>query len=218
MKERHPSNWLKRFFNLVGMGIVGFAFLAIFTYTSQVAFSHASSPKSITPSPLAASPMLPASTLQPTALPKVTDYHAVLLLERAADLMVAYIEKVKAGEIVPGDTAARQPYTLVFPLAVEAYNQAEPSPGMESSWDKVVRVATAYSAVYPVLQQGKPLSTNDFFALQTYRQFLFNYQSQLEAILSTRGYDQGYFTSEHQAVDRLLAEAYGSTPMPDVSP
>lgn len=218
MKEMHPIPVVKKIVSLVLAIAIGFAFLGLFTYTSQVAFSHEPSP----PQLLTAQPTIITATATHTAQPreisKVDDYRTILLLERAADLIVAYEERVRAGGVDPTDTSAMLQYTLLFPIAIEFYNKTAPTPGMESSWTYVIRVATAYAAVYPELQQGRQISTNDMFHLRTYRQLLINYQTRLEATLSNQGFSPSDLSSVQQEVDQIISDAYGSTPVPAVVP
>lgn len=50
----------------------------------------------------------------PAGSREIGSYHAVLMLERAADLMLAGIEKIQAGQILPADTAAISPYKMLL--------------------------------------------------------------------------------------------------------
>src|SRR5512135_2304278 len=57
-------------------------------------------------------------------------YHTVLMVERAADLMIFVIEKEQAGEFVPGDTASARLYLDAFTAALDDYNRTIPPPGV----------------------------------------------------------------------------------------
>src|SRR5512135_116946 len=57
-------------------------------------------------------------------------YHTVLMVERAADLMIAVIDKQQSGQIAPGDTAAINPYLDAFAAAMEDYNRTTPPQGI----------------------------------------------------------------------------------------
>jgi hypothetical protein len=202
---------------LVSIGI-GFVFLALFSYIYQLITING--PKSKTPiqQQQNISPVLAVNTFQPTPTPVVSDYRTVLLLRRATDLIVTYIDKVQAGEIAPDDNSARQPYTMAYPVAIDAYNHTTPSIGMENAWRNVTIVVTAYYTVYPIIQQGNPISINDLFRLKSYRQFLTNYKNTLESILTNRGTGSDFFAAEQQAVDTLLQENYGDIPLPTAIP
>jgi len=108
--------------------------------------------------------------IQATASPAISDFRTILLLERAAELMVNYIEKVRAGEIDLSDASIRDSYINAFPVAIDAYNHATPTNGMEHGWKNVTMVAQAYTLVYPLLQQGKMVSDNDLINMKFSRQ------------------------------------------------
>lgn len=218
MKKNQPSSLVKRFANTILIIALGFTFLVFFSYLAQVALTRTPAP--VSESMAAATTDKPAqpTATQPLQLSDIADYRSILLLEHSADMMVMYEEKVRAGEIDPGDQTQRQLYTLVFPMAIEAYNRASPYPGMESYWNNVIRAATAYDVVYPEIQQGKLVSTNDLFHMQSYRQFFLNYQAQLEAFLANKGITQEDFSNEKKDVDQAVANAYGSVSMPEMAP
>jgi len=71
---------------------------------------------------------------------------------------------------------------------------------MSSAWKNVEIVAVAYSTVYPILQQGKPISSNDLFRIKSYRQFLKNYQGMVQVNLINSGKGQDFFDAEGEAV------------------
>src|SRR5512138_394722 len=76
--------------------------------------------------PPASSPT-PTATVTPAARAGgavASTYHGVLMLEKAADLLLAGIEKVQAGQIPPADISAISSYTKAFPLAVEYLGQS----------------------------------------------------------------------------------------------
>jgi hypothetical protein len=159
-----------------------------------------------------------AEEIHPTVTPSVSDYRTILLLERSTDLIVAYIDKLEAGQIASDDTSTRQLYLGAFPIAIDAYNKTIPSAIMVHAWNNVQIAASAYATVYPILQQGRLISANDLFRLKSYRQFLVNYQTTEEAHLINNGNSQDYFTAEQQAVDQLLQKDYGGTPLPPLVP
>ena len=92
-------------------------------------------------------------TTTPAPTPTASDYRTVLLLERATDLIVTYIDKVQVGDFSLEDTSTRQLYMEAFPVAIDAYNKTLPPPGMSGAWNNVEIVASAYATVYPILQQ-----------------------------------------------------------------
>jgi hypothetical protein len=209
---------LKRTTNVLVSILLGLTFLALFSYISQFVSAKAPNPTATIQPQETISPTPTVSVIQPTVTPVVSDYRTILLLERAADLMVTYIDKVQAGEISIDDASARQPYTLAFSVAVDAYNHTTPSTGMEHGWKNVTMVATAYNQVYPILLQGKMISSNDLLNLKYSRQWLTNYQNTEESILTRSGKGSDYFAAERQAIEQLLQENYGDTPLPTPVP
>jgi len=87
--------------------VIGFAFLGLFSYVYRI--GSANSPRATPTNQRQATitPWVAITDTQPTATPTVSDYRTVLLLERATDLIVTYIEKVKAEQITPDDADAR---------------------------------------------------------------------------------------------------------------
>lgn len=202
--------------------ILVFGVLGLSIYSNRLVSS--SMPKTTTPTFSSAiikvastSTQIP-STATPTAAPSVSDYRTILLLERSTDLIVTYIDKLEAGQIASDDASTRQLYLGAFPIAIDAYNKTIPSAMMVHAWNNVQIAASAYATVYPILQQGKLISANDIFRLKSYRQFLINYQTTEEAHLINSGNSPDYFAAEQQAVDQLLEENYGGTPVPPLEP
>ncbi len=206
---------LPRYLFIILMGI---GFLALFSYlyqavTSRPAVTAASDRQR------AIADVRPTETLVlPTPTPLIGDYRTILLLEHGTELMVKYIEKVSAGEIDPHDASVRQAYLQAFPLAIDAYNHTTPAAGMEHNWKNVTLVTQAYALVYPVLQRGDLVSEDDLSNMKSARQWLINYQDTEESILSSRGMNAAFFSAEQLAVDQLLQNNYGSTPVPALSP
>lgn len=148
----------------------------------------------------------------------VDSYHTVLMLERAADLMLAVIVKIDTGELPVGDPTARYPYTDAFPVAIDTFNKTTPPPGLwNNDWKTVYSVAEQYNVVYKALIQGKAISNHDFNNLKAFRQIMANYQNNAEGYLSRKGLGPDFFANQHQAVDRHFEQAYGDRPMPTLT-
>ncbi len=209
---------MRRIFSYIFIVVVGLGFLAMVSYLYKIVSSKSASPELSDQQRTFANAQPTATPLQPTATPVIRDYKTILLLERATDLMVNYIEKVRAGEIDPSDTSIRDSYINAFPVAIDAYNHSTPINGMEHGWKNVMMVAQAYTLVYPLLQQGKMVSDNDILNMKYSRQWLTNYQTTEESVLSSRGVGADYFTAEAQAVEVILQENYGNIPVPTAGP
>ncbi len=143
-------------------------------------------------------------------------YHTVLMVERAADLMIDVIKKEQAGEFAPGDTESARPYLDAFVAAMDDYNQTTPPPGvLNHPWQTTSRATVQFGAVYTALIQGKMISANDLVNLGFMRQLLTNYQSAAEGYLTSWGLGvPAYFASQHQAVEMHLKQVYGEMPIP----
>ncbi len=143
-------------------------------------------------------------------------YHTVLMVERAADLMISLIEKEQAGEFASGATEPRRPYLEAFVAALDDYNQTTPPPGvLNHPWQTASRATAQFGAVYTALIQGKMISANDLVNLGFMRQLLTNYQSAAEGYLTSWGLGvPAYFASQHQAVEMHLKQVYGEMPVP----
>ncbi len=143
-------------------------------------------------------------------------YHAVLMVERAADLMISVIEKEQAGEFAPDDAEAARPYLEAFAAAMDDYNQATPPPGvLNHPWQTASRATFQFGVVYSALIQGKMISTSDLENLKILRQLLTNYQKIAEGYLTSWGLGvPAYFASQHLAVEKHLLMVYGDQPIP----
>jgi hypothetical protein len=163
------------------------------------------------------SEMQPAQT-QPAESPLVMSYRSILLIERAADLMIEYLGEVQSGSIDGHDPAVRQPFTLAFPIAIQTYNKTTPPPGLGQMWMNVTSIAVEYNKVYELIQQGKPVALADYYNLKAFRQILASSQVSVEVSLGNNGLGQDYFSAEKLAVDQILQQEYGDIPVPTVSP
>lgn len=143
-------------------------------------------------------------------------YHAVLMVERAADLMISLIEKEQAGEFAPGDAEAAQPYLEAFAAAMDDYNQTTPPPGeLNHPWQTASRATVQFGVVYSALIQGKMITISDLENLKILRQLLTNYQNIAEGYLTSWGLGvPAYFASQHLAVEKHLQNVYGDHPIP----
>jgi len=195
-----------------------FAFLAWIVYSSRPASSNGTSPASAAQPQETTSSTSTSAEIQSTNTPLVSNYRAVLLFERAADLIIKFIEQIQAGQIVLGDSSARYPYTYAFPVAMEAYNLTTPPAGLDQEWKSVTTVAIEYNKVYNLLLQGKMISTADLFTLKAFRQILTNYQKMVELNLAYSGRGPEFLATEQQAVDQLLQAKYGDLPVPTLVP
>ncbi len=155
---------------------------------------------------------------QPTETPLVMSYRSILLLERAADLILEYLGDVQAGSINGNDSAASKPYTIAFLIAIKTYNQTIPPGELSTVWMNVSTIAVEYNKVYSLIQQGKPVALADYYNLKAFRQILGSEQGRVEASLTSAGMGQDFFSAENQSVDQLLQQEYGDTPVPTISP
>jgi hypothetical protein len=191
-----------------------FSFLAWIVYSSRPTPSSATSPASAAQSQETASPTSATAEIQSSITLLIGNYRAILLFERAADLIIKFIEQIQAGEIALGDSSVRYPYTYAFPVAMEAYNLTPPPAGLDQEWKSVTTVAIEYNKVYNVLLQGKTVSTKDLFTLKAFRQILTNYQKMVELNLAYSGKGPDFLATEQQTVDQLLQEKYGDLLVP----
>ena len=143
-------------------------------------------------------------------------YHTVLMVERAADLIMVALEKIQAGEIQSSDVTAVQPYLNAFIAALEDYNRTTPPPGiLNHAWETASRVTVQYGNVYTAMIKGKAISANDLASLRILRQLLTNYQSMAESYLTRRGLGgPAYYSSQFLAVESHLQKVYGDKPVP----
>ncbi len=143
-------------------------------------------------------------------------YHTVLMVERAADLMIAVIDKQQSGQIAPGDTAAMNPYLDAFAAAMEDYNRTTPPQGiLNHPWQTASRATIQIGTVYSALIQGKTISANDQVSLRSMRQLLTNYQNIAEGYLTSWGLGvPAFFASQRLAVEMHLQKIYGDLPLP----
>ncbi len=143
-------------------------------------------------------------------------YHTVLMVERAADLMIVVIDKQQSGQIAPGDTASMNPYLDAFAAAMEDYNRTTPPQGiLNHPWQTASRATLQFGTVYSALIQGNTISANDKVSLQSMRQLLTNYQNIAEGYLTSWGLGiPAYFASQRLAVEMHLQKTYGDLPLP----
>jgi hypothetical protein len=205
------------------------SFLILFTLFGLVACTSAAGiPTEAVPTQQA-SVSVPSSTVeavteiqptqpQATETPLEMSYRSILMLERAADLIITYLGDVQSGSIKADDPAVRLPFTLAFPIAIKTYNQTTPPAGMGQMWMNVTSIAEEFNKVYSLVQQGKPVAVSDYYNLKAFRQILANSQISVEAGLSASGLGQDYFSAEQQSVDQILQQEYGDIPVPVVSP
>src|SRR5574341_552624 len=178
-------------------------------------------------------PVLAASEIQPTLTPSITSsgtqaagnlvspapsqgnqadspgarsYHALLMLERAADLMLALIEKIQAGEISQGDSSAIAPYANAFPVAIEAFNQATPPGELADAWTQVYMAAQQYNQAYTLLVWGQPISSKNLDSLKETREILSIDQETVEVYLAQGGLGPDFYSAQQQAVDEHLQQ------------
>ncbi len=172
-------------------------------------------------------PALPTEEVQPSLIAStpskesdaddqvIRSYHTVLMLERAADLMLAFIVKTDTGEIPLGDAKARDPYLTAFPVAIDDFNKTTPPSGMlNHGWKTVSTVTAQYVIVYAALEQGNGISNNDLFNLKAFRQIMTNYQNLAEGYLTQRGQGTDFFSKQQEAVDQHFKQVYKDLPMP----
>jgi hypothetical protein len=150
--------------------------------------------------------------------PEVLGYRAVLMVERAADLIVVYSEKIQANQIQLSDSSTRISYTNAFPVAVDNFNQTTPPKYMSQAWKLVFEVIQQYNQAYTALIKGIPLSTTDLYRLKTSRQILTNYRNMAEANLAQRSLGSDFLAAQHEAVEQHLQQAYGNEPVPTLLP
>ena len=137
------------------------------------------------------------------------------MLERAADLILAFIVKTDTGEIPLGDAKAREPYLTAFLAAIDDFNNTTPPLGMlNQGWKTVSTVTDQYFIVYGALEQGNGISNNDLFNLKAFRQIMANYQNTAERYLTQRGQGTDFFSKQQEAVDEHFKQVYGDLPMP----
>jgi len=203
--------------NLMSIVLI-FAFLAWIVYSSHPTSSSATSPTSTTQRQVTSISTPVDDGIQSTDSPVISNYRTILLFERAADLIIGFVEQVQAGQIALGDSSARYPYTYAFPVAMDAYNQTTPPAELDQAWKSVTTVAIEYNKVYAILLQGKTVSSKDLYNLIAFRQILTNYQKMVGLNLSYRGLGSDFLDTEHQAVDQLLQEKYGDLPVPTLVP
>ena len=203
--------------NLVSIVLI-FAFLAWIVYSSRPTSSSATSPTSTTQRQVTSISTAVDNGIQSTDSPLISNYRTILLFERAADLIIEFVEQVQAGQIILGNSSVRYPYTNAFPVAMDAYNQTTPPAELDEAWKSVTTIAIEYNKVYAILLQGKTVSTKDLYTLKAFRQILTNYQNMVELNLSYRGLGSDFLTTEQQAVDQLLQEKYGDLAVPTLVP
>lgn len=136
------------------------------------------------------------------------------LLERAADLILAYMGDVQAGSIKANDSTASKPYII----AIKTYNQTIPSGELSALWMNVSTIVAEYNKIPSLIQQGKPVAVVDNYNLKTFRQILGSEQGRVEASLTNAGMSEDFFSAENQSVDQLLQQEYGDMPVPTISP
>ena len=150
--------------------------------------------------------------------PVARSYHAVLMLERAADLQLAVIEKIQAGQISPSEGSAIARYTNAFPLAVEDLNQANPPAEMEDIWNQVFMAAQQYNQAYSLLNWRQPISPQNLDLLKETRRLLTIDQEMVERYLAQSGLGPDFFSAQQQAVDQHLQQRYGNQSVPSLVP
>jgi hypothetical protein len=145
-------------------------------------------------------------------------YHTVIMLERAADLLMAATAKVITGEFPVGDPALRIPYTNAFAVAIEYMNKTDPPPGiMNRGWKNVANVAVQFNIVYTALIQGKGISNQDYFNMKSFRQLMTNYENMAGQYLITSGVDADFLPYQHREMELHFKQAYGDQPMPELT-
>ncbi len=150
--------------------------------------------------------------------PEVLGYHAVLMVERAADLIVTYSAELQTDQIQLSDASARRLYTEAFSVAVDTFNKTTPPKSMSEPWQNVYRVIQQYNQAYEALRNGKSLASTDLSRLRTSRQLLSNYVKKAEANLAQRGLGPEFLTAKQEEVEQHFQEAYGNEPLPTAQP
>lgn len=148
----------------------------------------------------------------------IDSYHALLMLERAADLIITVVVKIDQGDIPVDDLSARSPYTAAFAVAIDTYNKTTPPPGdLNIGWKMVSDVTQQFATVNNALMQGRVISNRDLYQLKAFRQIMTNFQNMEKQYLTLSGLGDDFFKSQDRAVDQHFKEAYGNQPLPPLS-
>ena len=150
--------------------------------------------------------------------PAARSYHAVLLFERAADLLLAVIEKIQAGQISQNDSVAISSYVDAFTVAIDAFNQAMPPGELDDAWTQVYMAAQQYNQGYTMLIRGMWISPENLAKLKATRKLLARDQEMVEVYLAQSGLGPDFFSAQQQAVDQHLQQSYGDRPVPMLLP
>ena len=150
--------------------------------------------------------------------PAGRSYHAVLMFERAADLLLAVIEKIQAGQISQNDPSAISPYVDAFAVAIDAFNQAAPPGELDDAWTQVYMAAQQYNQAYTMLIRGMWISPQNLAKLRSTRKLLVMDQEMVEKYLAQSGFGPDFRAAQQRAVDQHLQQSYGVRPVPALLP
>jgi hypothetical protein len=174
------------------------------------------------------SPTQPISTPTPAVVAPTTSstvdsdqqvlksYHTILMLERADDLMIAFVQKSQTGELPLDDAGQRTPYLQAFVVALDDFNQTTPpTPSiLNHAWKTFSTASEQYQIVYNAVNQGQAISARDLSSMRLLRQLMKNYEDYAVGYLKAKGKDNSFFTSEHNAVEAHFKMSYGKQPIP----
>lgn len=141
-------------------------------------------------------------------------YHVVLMVERAADLMLLGIDRIQKGQISAKDSSETAPYMNAFTLAVDAFNQANPPVQIEDPWNQVYQAVQQYRQAYILIDWAQPISDQNLSALKETRELLKIDQNMVRDYLTQMGVQPDFFTKELEGVDQHIQNGYGDTPVP----
>lgn len=189
----------------VGAVLVAFTLLA------------ACSPLSAAPAPTSI-PTVDFLQEEKAAGPIARTYHGVLMLERSADLILAGIEKIQAGQILPTDISAISLYTEAFPLAVDYLSQATPPGEFEDPWQQINIVAQQYNLARSRILAGTEIPSQVLDLLKDSRKVLNIDQGMFEKYLANGGAGADFLSAEQKAVDEHIKQSYGERSVPIISP
>ncbi len=210
----------KRLFVVFGITLLVLAACSSKLTSSMLARQASSSQTTVTPNftQTMAAIQLKSTKEYLSEDPEVLGYHAVLMVERAADLIVTYGTGLQSDQIHLSDASARRSYTEAFPVAVDTFNKTTPPSYMVNSWSNVSYALRQYEQAYEALIKGKPLAFIDLARLSSSRQWLTNYQKMAETNLKRRGLDAQFFAAKQEEVEKHFRDAYGNDPLPTTLP